>query len=295
MSFRNLNGLRTVQVMAKEAGLYTGKIDGKLGPGSLGGLQTMVGFHFKTTTGRELPAVRRTAIQGDADRQAIGQIQDLCKTAGTYTGDVDGLYGPNTRMALFVPYKSYTTAKNCPVYDTAWSKKVTKIFIAKIRAWVKLRGHPIEAVDWLMACIHFESGGTFSPSIQNGAGAQAFGLIQFMAGAAKDLGTTLDKIKAMSQLDQLDLVFAYFDLWAKWGKRYNQLEDFYLTIFYPKAVGMTADQVLFDKNNPAYLKAYTQNRGFDFDKDGKITIGEISARLYDTYYLGMDTSNRVLV
>jgi len=116
-----------------------------------------------------------------------------------------------------------------------------------------------------------------------------------MTGAAKDLGTTLDKIKAMSQLDQLDLVFAYFDLWAKWGKRYNQLEDFYLTIFYPKAVGMTADQVLFDKNNPAYLKAYTQNRGFDFDKDGKITIGEISARLYDTYYLGMDTSNRVLV
>lgn len=294
-SYKNLNGLRTVQVLIKEVGLYSGGIDGKMGPGTLGGIQRLVAYHHKLTTGRDLGVISRTPVPGDALNVAIGQIQDLLKATGTYMLPVDGSYGPGTYAGVYAAYKSYMTINKIPQLDAAWSRKVSKAFLSKIHAWVLLRGHPIEAVDWLMACMHFESGGTFSPTIQNGAGAQAFGLIQFMTGAAKDLGTTLDKIRAMSQLEQLDLVFAYFDLWAKWGKEYNQLEDFYLTIFYPKAVGRAADKVLFDKNDPAYLKAYTQNKGFDFDGDGKITVGEISSRLYDTYYLGMDTTNRVIL
>jgi hypothetical protein len=295
MKYKNLNGLRTVQVMTKEAALYAGSIDGKMGPGTLKGLQQMLDFHHRSTTGRPMPAPTYTAIAGDEVDQAIGRVQDLLKAAGTYPGKVDGIYGNGTYNGVYVPYMSFITQNNVPAYDAAWSKRVTKAFIAKIRAWVKMRGHPPEAVHWLMACMCFESAGTFRPDIQNAAGSQAYGLIQFMAGAAKDLGTTLDQIKRMSQMDQLDLVFAYFDLWAKWGKEYNQLEDFYLTIFYPKAVGMSADQVLFDRSNSAHLKAYTQNKGFDFDRDGKITVGEISSRLYDTFYSGMDTANRVIL
>jgi hypothetical protein len=101
----------------------------------------------------------------------------------------------------------------------------------------------------------------------------------------------------MSQLDQLDLVFAYFDLWSKRGKTYTQLEDFYLTIFYPVAVGMSPDSVLFSANSstPLIAKSYVQNKGFDINNSGTITIAEISATVRAKYYAGMLPTNRVTV
>jgi len=175
-----------------------------------------------------------------------------------------------------------------------WSKRVSKAFTDKVVAGCKARNWYVGAADHLMGCMYFESGGTFDPAKQNNGGSKYFGLIQFGALAAKDLGIPLEDIIKMSQLDQLDLVFTYFDMWAKRGKKYARLEDFYLTIFYPAAVGKKPDEVLFRKNGNTALevKSYLQNNGFDYNKDDVITIGEINDRLYKVYYEGMLPSNR---
>lgn len=130
-------------------------------------------------------------------------------------------------------------------------------------------------IDWLMACIAFETGETFSPSVRNGAGSGAVGLIQFMPRTAQDLGTTTDELAAMSARKQLDYVERYF---LRWKNKLHSLEDVYMAILWPRAVGKPMDYVLFDESNKA-SRAYFQNRGLDVNKDGKITKAEAAAKV----------------
>jgi hypothetical protein len=288
MNYRNSNGIKDVQVMLKESGLYTSGIDGAWGGGSLFAMMSLLTAYKRM----DLPNIPPSTIPGDATVKAIVSIQDLLKAAGLYDGKVDGVYGKGTKSGVRKALDGYIQQHRLPRYKAAWSTKVSKEFLDAVIAGCKARNWPDEAVDWLMSCMCFETGGTFSPTIQNGAGAKYFGLIQFGDMAAADLKTTTASLRVLPQIEQLKWVFAYFDMWAKRGKTYTQLEDFYLTIFYPKAVGLSADTVIFRKDVEA--TGYRQNSGFDYDKDGQITVGEINARLYDTYYKGMDTVNRVL-
>jgi membrane-bound lytic murein transglycosylase B len=59
----------------------------------------------------------------------------------------------------------------------AWGKKVAGAFKNKI---IQIGAQLEVSPDYLMACIAFETGATFSPSIKNAAGSGAVGLIQFM-------------------------------------------------------------------------------------------------------------------
>lgn len=294
MNYRNFNGIRDVQVMLKETGLYTSSIDGKWGSGSLNASISLVSAYFRQATGKPLPNIPASTVPGDEMAQVIVKLQDLLKAAGLYDGKVDATYGIGTKSGFRKAADAYILANRLPRYKAAWSVVVSKEFLDAVIAGCKARNWPAEAVDWLMSCMHFESGGTFSPTKQNMAGAKYFGLIQFGDMAAADLGTTTAELIKLSQLEQLKWVFKYFDMWAKRGKTYTQLEDFYLTIFYPKAVGAKADTVIFRKDVEAEKKGYAQNNGFDYNKDGAITVGEINSRLYDVYYKGMDTVNRVL-
>ena len=277
--------------MLKELSLYGGSIDGKWGSGSSDGMLALVSYYWARVKGGKLPAFTHTVIEGDASYQAIMRVQDLLKAAGLYKGLVDGIYGRNTYDGMLSAFICYRATNGLVQLDACWSKRVSKAFIQKIRDWVKARGLPSEAVDWLLGCIAFETAGTFDHTKQNMAGAKYFGLIQFGDAAAKDLGTTTAALIKLTQLEQLDYVFAYFDMWAKRGKKCTQLEDFYLTIFYPAAVGKSADTVIFVKD--VDTKAYTQNGGLDIDKDGKITVGEINDRIYQMYFQGMEPANRV--
>lgn len=293
MSYRNINGLRDTQVLLKEVNLYPGSIDGKWGGGTLDGLTNMVSYFWARTKGGKLPGYVQTVCSGDASAQAITKVQDLLKAAGLYTGKVDGVYGKGTANGVFSAFLCYRATNGIPELDACWSKRLSKAFIGKVRAWVKLRGLPLAAVDWIIACMAFETAGTFDQTKKNMAGAAYYGLIQFGDAAAKDLGTTTAELVKLSQLDQLDWVFKYFDMWSKRGKTFTQLEDFYLCIFYPAAVGKTADTVIFSKQ--VETKAYTQNAGLDINKDGFITVGEINERIYQMYYQGMDPANRVVL
>lgn len=154
-----------------------------------------------------------------------------------------------------------------------WGKKVSAPFRVRI---VEI-GHNLGVdPDFLMACMAFESGGTFSPSIKNAAGSGAIGLIQFMPSTAQALGTTTQQLAAMSAVKQLDYVEKYFK--PKTGKL-QTLEDTYMTILWPAAVGKSNDYVLFDKNDVEHPKRYIQNSGLDFNKDGLITKSEATAKV----------------
>lgn len=125
--------------------------------------------------------------------------------------------------------------------------------------------------NWLMACMSFETGGTFSPSIKNIAGSGATGLIQFVPSTAQGLGTSVEALAQMTAIDQLDWVEKYFQ---PYKGRIRSLEDCYMAILFPAAIGKGKDHVLFSGGI-----AYRQNAGLDANRDGRITVGEATAKV----------------
>jgi hypothetical protein len=155
----------------------------------------------------------------------------------------------------------------------AWGKAVSKQFREKIvQVGRRLGVDP----NYLMACIAFETGESFSPSILNAAGSGAVGLIQFMPNTAQALGTTTYQLATMSAVRQLDFVEKYFQ--PRTGKL-RTLEDVYMAILWPAGVGKPNTYVLFNRADPKYPKRYIQNAGLDFNKDGLITKEEASSKV----------------
>ena len=212
-------------------------------------------------------------------------IKEFQKTAGlTPTGNVDD----QTINALELVVEAGLKKEDLQQIKQAlnegfnynWTgKNVTSEFKSKIlEISNELRMDP----DDLMAIIAFESG--FSPSIRNKASG-ATGLIQFMGSTAKLLGTTTDDLAKMSAVEQLDYVYKYFKPYA--GKIKN-IEDAYMAVFMPIAVGKSNDFVLGIKDSTdklsgiSYGLIYKQNSGLDINKDGKITKEEAASCVINT-------------
>lgn len=142
--------------------------------------------------------------------------------------------------------------------------------------------------DWLACVVSFETGGSFSPSQRNHWAAKdaekrglpysgAVGLIQFMPATAKYLGTTTASLEAMSFIRQLEYVRRYL---ATYKSRLKSLEDCYLAVFYPVAIGRADDYVLGVRSAEGFAgRVYEQNAGFDKSADGKVTRGEVCATI----------------
>jgi hypothetical protein len=159
----------------------------------------------------------------------------------------------------------------------AWGKKVSGSFKSKV---IFISSQLDVSPDYLMACMAFETGATFSPSIKNAAGSGAVGLIQFMPKTAKGLGTTSEKLEKMSAVEQLDYVKKYL---TPYRSRLKKLEDVYMAILYPAAIGKPLTHTLFEDGQ----KAYTQNKGFDINKNLKISLKEISTKVRAMYEKGL--------
>jgi len=157
------------------------------------------------------------------------------------------------------------------VFKLAWGQKVSPVFRARVLNICRNLGWPSEHASWLMACMAFESGGTFSPHVKNMAGSGATGLIQFMPATAQSLGTTTDELAKMSATQQLDYVQRYFKPYAS---KIRSLSDMYMAILLPKYVGQSEDAVLFQNG-----AGYRQNSGLDINRDGKITKGEATSKV----------------
>lgn len=125
--------------------------------------------------------------------------------------------------------------------------------------------------SWIVAVIGFETGFTFDPAIYNQAGSGAVGLIQFMPSTAKDLGTTTAALAAMTVPEQLYYVEKYFTKYKAMRKPYDSPQDLYLAVLYP-AYRKKSDSKVFANNG---TNRYSQNKVFDLNNNGVITIGEI--------------------
>lgn len=123
----------------------------------------------------------------------------------------------------------------------------------------------------LLACMAFETGRTFSPSVRNAA-TDATGVLQFMPATARGLGTTVDALAAMTAEQQLPYVARYF---APMAHRLANLGDVYMAILYPPGIGQDDAWVAFHPGSREYLL----NRGLDIDHDGAVTRGECVAKV----------------
>jgi hypothetical protein len=153
----------------------------------------------------------------------------------------------------------------------AWGARVSESFRQRVLAIADGFGWSDDLASGLMACMHFESGGTFSPTTVNAAGSGAIGLIQFMPATAAGLGTSSRALAQMSAVEQLDWVERYFRPYAH---RIASLPDMYMAILLPSAIGKPDDAALFSNG-----AAYRQNAALDADSDGRITKAEAAHRV----------------
>jgi hypothetical protein len=159
------------------------------------------------------------------------------------------------------------------IYEDKIPQSERKAFTDKVKKISKdLEINP----NWLMGVMYFESARTFSPSIQNSVSG-ATGLIQFMPNTAKGLGTSIDELRQMSALRQLDYVYKYYN--QNWIRpKLLKYVDLYLATLFPAALGKPDNYVLQSGNLTA-SKITSQNPIFDKNgnNDGKTTVGEVSA------------------
>jgi hypothetical protein len=150
----------------------------------------------------------------------------------------------------------------------AWGAKVSAAFKVKV---IEIAGDVGVDPNFLMAAMAFESVETFSPSIKNSSSG-ATGLIQFMPNTAAALGTTTAALAAMTAEDQLDYVERYF---YQYKNRLQTIEDVYMAILWPAAIGLPNSHVLFSK--PSVF--YQQNSGLDPSHLGFVTKEMAAARV----------------
>jgi hypothetical protein len=135
------------------------------------------------------------------------------------------------------------------------------------------------SLEDLIGIMNHESG--LNPAAVNPY-TNATGLIQFMPNTAKGLGTSIEALKNMSAIEQLDYVEKFYKPVV--GKA-KDIGDLYMYTFLPAAVGKPDDFVLgasgsgikvFGINQDAL---YNQNKTFDADKKGYYTVGDVKRRI----------------
>lgn len=141
---------------------------------------------------------------------------------------------------------------------------------------------------YLLAVMHFETGGSFDPAERNPV-STATGLIQFMERTAEEaFSTTTAYLASLTQLQQLHYVKRYFKMRQSQAKdrglTISSLSDVYMAVLFPVAMGRSDDFVLFGvgATTPGFgpgSDAYRKNDGLDLNRDGSVTKGEATLRV----------------
>ena len=164
-----------------------------------------------------------------------------------------------------VPAANPATSATPASVPADWTKD--KAFIDKVNSVASKLG--VSPTD-LLACMAFETGRTFDPSLRNRIGAT--GLIQFIPSTAKGLGTSTENLAGLTRDQQMDYVEKYFMNGPLSRVSNPTLEDLYMAILYPKAVGQPNDFVIFT----AGTKAYEQNP-LDVGNKGYVTKADAAS------------------
>lgn len=237
--------------------------------------------------------VGKDAINLHDDIRSIQMLLNRFQSPTAPLLRVDGVMGPPTIAAIERFLATHAMPLAEPVIEPgsaplralnggsrdriAWGGGVDLGFRSRV---VSIAFELVVCVDFLMAAMAFESAETFSASVRNAAGSGAVGLIQFMPTTATALGTTTAALAAMPASAQLGYVELYFK--PHRGKL-NTLEDVYMAILYPAAIGAGSDHVLFSSGT----RAYSQNAGLDLNHDGSITVGEAASHVRAKYHKGL--------
>ena len=198
-------------------------------------------------------------------------------------------YGPAT-LSSYGPINYHTGRIDMSDAGIVFGMKVSFEFRTKATEVANNLGMDVNNLMTIMA---FETGGSFSASQKNKAGSSGTGLVQFMKNTAEKLGTSTDKLSKMTAVEQLAYVEKYF---SPYKGKLNSIEDAYMAVLYPKAVGKEEDFVVFEKYKCVNGKdvetlAYKQNSGLDTNHDGKITKAEISAVIKKKFVEGQKSKN----
>lgn len=170
-----------------------------------------------------------------------------------------------------------------PAQPLAWGARVS----SELRDRVRLTGQDFNFdPNWLMACMAFETGRTFSPSKKNPQ-SSATGLIQFMEATAKGLGTTTRDLARMSAEEQFDFVWLYFRDRIEERGPIRNLGDCYMAILNPVAMGKPDHTPMWLSGSRQYLV----NKGLDVNKDGSITRAEAASKVYALLAEGLKPEN----
>lgn len=235
-------------------------------------------------------------------------LQQKMQNAGYYKLKVDGIWGDGSQKAFDAMVSDVTNGGGMSdvVYDIAWSKKVSPVFVDRVKWIADELKLPEDGASHLMGCMAWESGETFSASQYNYAGSGAVGLIQFMPSTAlaffysdkqiEAMSATDKKIKgkescarlaAMTAEDQLNYVYKYF---KPYTGRLKNIGDLYMAILWPKGIGKSDEWVLWAKGEMP--KTFAQNAGLDLNKDEAITRAECIKCVVDKLHKGLKPENR---
>lgn len=132
--------------------------------------------------------------------------------------------------------------------------------------------------NWLMAVMYAES--RLSPQAQNkkfpfSGGGYATGLIQFTPDTARALGTSVDELYHMNNVEQMGWVEKYF---LPYVGRLKSYADVYLAVFFPAAIGKP-DNWVFEARNLSRASVARSNPIIDIDGNGEITVSEFKKYL----------------
>ncbi|TQK70518.1 peptidoglycan-binding protein [Nocardioides sp. SLBN-35] len=211
--------------------------------------------------------------------EEVRRVQQLLTDAGYDTQGVDGVWGRDTERA----YDAYRAAHPLEIrHGSGYSSpdgfdyeqiaglrgnaNVTPEFLREVEGVAQRIGAQPEH---LLAAMSFETGGTFSPSVENPRSG-ATGLIQFMDRTATGLGTSTDALSRMTPTEQLTYVERYFE--GHRG-RVGDLDSLYTSILAGHPA--SGDDALFTQGTTAYH----QNRELDIDRNGVVTAAEATAHV----------------
>lgn len=124
----------------------------------------------------------------------------------------------------------------------------------------------------LLDIIYIECRGNFKAQAKS---TKAYGCIQFMPSTLNRLGTSTEEFKRLEDYEQLPYVEEYFRRWKCIGE---DLYTMYFCVFFPAARSKPNDWVLRSKKLSAESVAKA-NKGFDINKDGVLTVGEIKTKI----------------
>ncbi len=209
------------------------------------------------------PIARPIAVDGlcgPATISAIEQIQRQSLLMSRPTGEVE----PDDPTFNFLTRGVAAEALGSQ-QQLAWGARVSAAFKAKL---IQIAENIGVDPNYLISAIAFETGETFSPSIRNRSGAT--GLIQFLPNTATELGTSTSDLAVMTAEDQMDYVEKYFN---QYKNMLETIEDVYMAILWPAAIGKPNSWVLFSRPSAQY----DRNSGLDTNKDGNVTKEEAAA------------------